>query len=79
MPSPNVAEDHQTKNAMALVERGAAIIVEERNAGKQLLEQAMDLVDDPDRSAALSNAIGTLAKPDATAEIVDEVFKAISR
>lgn len=77
VPSPNVAEDHQTKNAMALVEKEAATIVSDRDAPQNLIEEALKILFDEQRAARLSSNIAKLAKPDATDDIVKEIEKII--
>lgn len=77
VPSPNVAEDHQTHNAMALVSRDAAMMVPDSEAGTRLMPTAMALLaDDPGRERISGNA-GSLARPDAAAEIVNQVYKIV--
>jgi UDP-N-acetylglucosamine--N-acetylmuramyl-(pentapeptide) pyrophosphoryl-undecaprenol N-acetylglucosamine transferase len=71
VPSPNVAEDHQTKNAMALVANNAALLVKDRDAVKSLLKTIFDLVTDKEQINKLSENIKKLAKPNATKEIID--------
>lgn len=78
VPSPNVAEDHQTKNAMALVERNAAVLVKDRDAKEMLIGTALELLNDAKRCKKLSENIETLGKPDATKTIVDELEKMIN-
>lgn len=73
VPSPNVSEDHQTKNAMALVDRGAAMLVRDTDVRARLVQQAYELVDDPRAQDALRQAIGQLARPRATQDIVAEI------
>ena len=75
VPSPNVAEDHQTKNAMALVNKDAAILVKDMEAKEKLIPEALALVQDENRCAELKKNIAPLAKPEATASIVDELEK----
>lgn len=77
VPSPNVAEDHQTKNAMALVEKQAAQFVSDKDAKTILVDEAMKLLFDEHRTNILSKNIALLAKPDATREIVKEIEKLI--
>lgn len=79
VPSPNVAEDHQTKNAMALVQTDAAVFVADSDAGTQLVSTALALLKDADRQAALSSNIGKLALPDADEVIAREVLKLAER
>ena len=78
VPSPNVAEDHQTKNAMSLVEAEAAVLVRDADARENLVSEALKLLFDAHRCEILSNNIGKLAKPNATEEIVDEIEKLIA-
>lgn len=75
VPSPNVAEDHQTQNAMALVKNDAAILVKDHDAENDLVNAALKLLRDDDKCAALSKNIGTLALPDADEVIAREVLK----
>lgn len=77
VPSPNVAEDHQTKNAMALVSENAAALVKDVQAKEILVSEALKLVYDEGRCERLSSQIAKLAKPNATSEIVDEIEKMI--
>lgn len=77
VPSPNVAEDHQAKNAMALVNKNAAIMIKDEEAIEILLETALKVVQDPSTLSMLSINIKKLAFPDATKHIVDEVEKLI--
>jgi len=79
VPSPNVAEDHQTKNAMALVNNNAAILVKDAVAEEQLVDKAIGLIKDDLRVAELSNNIGKLALPDADVVIAKEVIKIASK
>lgn len=78
VPSPNVAEDHQTKNAMALVEKGAALMINDDEIGEKLFPLAFEVVNDDKRCEQLAVKIKLLAKPDATKRIVDEVEKLIT-
>ncbi|MGV8095780.1 MAG: undecaprenyldiphospho-muramoylpentapeptide beta-N-acetylglucosaminyltransferase [Mangrovibacterium sp.] len=75
VPSPNVAEDHQTKNAMALVEQEAAVLVKDAEARERLLPEAFALVQDKKRLARLSANALKLAIPDATSRIVDVILE----
>lgn len=77
VPSPNVAENHQMKNAMALVENHAAHLVADKDAKITLVDEALKLIFDDQRAARLRENIGMLAKPNATNEIVDEIEKLI--
>jgi UDP-N-acetylglucosamine--N-acetylmuramyl-(pentapeptide) pyrophosphoryl-undecaprenol N-acetylglucosamine transferase len=77
VPSPNVAEDHQTKNALALVQQHAALLVRDAEAREILVDEAMNLLFDDARCEKLSGEIRKLAKPRAAEEIVDEIVKLI--
>ena len=77
VPSPNVAEDHQTKNAMALVERDAAVLVEDAVSSTGLVPAALELIDDSNRLAGLKENIAAMALPDSASHIADEIFKLI--
>ena len=75
VPSPNVAEDHQTKNAMALVNKQAALYVKDREADKLLLPMAIDTVKDAEKLKSLSENILKMALPDSADIIAKEVIK----
>lgn len=77
VPSPNVAEDHQTKNAMALVKNDAAIIINDRSAEDALVPEALSLLADKDRCKKLSENIGKMAMQDADSVIAEEVLKLV--
>jgi UDP-N-acetylglucosamine--N-acetylmuramyl-(pentapeptide) pyrophosphoryl-undecaprenol N-acetylglucosamine transferase len=77
VPSPNVAEDHQTKNAMALVTNNAAVMIPDAKAGSILVEEALKLLFDEQRAGQLSTNISKLGMPHATEQIVDEIEKLI--
>lgn len=77
VPSPNVAEDHQTKNAMALVKQEAAILINDRSAEDTLVAEALKLLGDKIRSEKLGEQIGKLAMRDADLVIAQEVLKLV--
>ncbi len=77
VPSPNVAEDHQTKNAMALVNKDAAMLVKDVESKEELMSTALDLLKDESRCKQMAENIGKLGKPNATQEIVDELEKLV--
>ena len=79
VPSPNVAEDHQTKNAMALAEKGAAIMVPDSQCHDQGLPQALALLGDADRCQRMAEAIRQLAAPAAADRIVDQIEALVAR
>ena len=77
VPSPNVAEDHQTHNAMALVRKDAGMIVKDSEAVEKLMDVALALLDDPGKIQQMEANIGKLAKMDAGSVIVQEAYKLI--
>lgn len=79
VPSPNVAEDHQTHNAMALVERGAALLVKDADAQAALIPAALELLNDTAKRSALSDNIKKLAIRDADEVIAKEVLRLVKR
>ena len=76
IPSKNVSEDHQTKNAMALVEKGAAELLPE-NRLEALYERIVALLNDPEKRRQMSENLKKQAKPDATETIVNEILKTL--
>ena len=77
VPSPNVAEDHQTHNAMALVSKDAAAMVKDSEAVDNLMREALELVRDSERLERMEKNAGALAKMDAAQTIIDEVYKLV--
>ena len=75
VPSPNVAEDHQTHNAMALVNKNAAVLVKDKEAKEQLISTALLLIQDNQQLQLLHQNILTLALPDSALRIAEEVIK----
>ncbi len=75
VPSPNVAEDHQTKNALALVDKDAALYVKDADAPAEVISLALKTVADDARLAALGANIKKLALPDSADVIADEVVR----
>lgn len=75
VPSPNVAEDHQTKNARALADKGAALMVSDAEAPTRLLPLALETVSDDGRLRSLSANISAMAMPDAAEAIAREIIK----
>ena len=74
VPSPNVSEDHQTKNAMALVDKDAAIYVADANAKEELVAKAIETVRDESKIASLEENIEKMGRPNAAEEIAEEVM-----
>jgi UDP-N-acetylglucosamine--N-acetylmuramyl-(pentapeptide) pyrophosphoryl-undecaprenol N-acetylglucosamine transferase len=79
VPSPNVAEDHQTRNAMALAGRNAAIMIPDENVGKILVSEAISLASDSQKKQLLSENISKMAERDADKRIAEEVLKLAER
>ena len=79
VPSPNVAEDHQTKNASALVKNNAAILVPDMEAEQTLLDTALHVLKNEDQATELGNNIRKLALPDADEVIAKQVLKIAER
>ncbi|MBK7852495.1 MAG: undecaprenyldiphospho-muramoylpentapeptide beta-N-acetylglucosaminyltransferase [Bacteroidetes bacterium] len=75
VPSPNVAEDHQTKNAMALVNRNAAVLVKDANAKTEMIKAVLDLVHDEKMQIQLSAEIKKMALPDSAKRIAEIVYE----
>lgn len=78
VPSPNVAEDHQTINAMALVNRDAAVMVNDRNGKEKLIDMALALMDNEERRQKLAENIKSMARPDAARDIANEIIRMIA-
>jgi UDP-N-acetylglucosamine--N-acetylmuramyl-(pentapeptide) pyrophosphoryl-undecaprenol N-acetylglucosamine transferase len=77
VPSPNVAEDHQTKNAKALVDVNAALMIRDSEAKEELIEVTLKLIYDQERCNEYAANMKKLAKPNATKDIVSEIEKLI--
>ncbi|WP_303324146.1 glycosyltransferase, partial [uncultured Alistipes sp.] len=77
VPSPNVAEDHQTKNAEALVSKGAAAMVTDAACRREAMPRAVELLADPRALASMRERIARLATPRAAEEIVDEILRVV--
>ena len=77
VPSPNVAEDHQTHNAMALVRKDAAMIVKDAEAVEKMIPTALELLKDPEKIKTLEENAGKMALPDAAKIIADEIYKLV--
>ncbi|MEZ4930018.1 MAG: undecaprenyldiphospho-muramoylpentapeptide beta-N-acetylglucosaminyltransferase [Chitinophagales bacterium] len=77
LPSPNVAEDHQTKNGMALVEKNAAILIKDIDANEKLVPEVLKLLANKNKQEELSKNIKLFAKPNAAKEIAQKVLATI--
>ena len=75
VPSPNVAEDHQTKNAMALVNRNAALMIADSDANQKLVDVMLGTIEDDNVLNALSNNVSKMALRDSAEKIVDKVLQ----
>lgn len=75
VPSPNVTDDHQMKNAQSLIDKKAAELVRDDQAGEKLMKKAMNLLKEERELARLSKNILQLARPNATKDIVDELHE----
>ena len=78
VPSPNVAEDHQTKNALALADKNAAIMVKDNEIDAKLFMEAFELIKDQEKLQLLAENCRKLGKPNATKQIVDEIEKLLA-
>ncbi len=78
VPSPNVAEDHQTRNALSLVNKNAAVIIADKDAGNLLVDKALEVIHNETELEKLSTNILKLALPDAADTIVDEIEKILN-
>jgi UDP-N-acetylglucosamine--N-acetylmuramyl-(pentapeptide) pyrophosphoryl-undecaprenol N-acetylglucosamine transferase len=77
VPSPNVAEDHQAKNAMSLVKENAALMIKDSDARAQLIDTALKLLYDESQCQKLAANIARMGKPNATEQIINEIEKLI--
>jgi UDP-N-acetylglucosamine--N-acetylmuramyl-(pentapeptide) pyrophosphoryl-undecaprenol N-acetylglucosamine transferase len=75
VPSPNVAEDHQTKNAMALVNKNAAVMISDEEAPDKLVPAALELINNDEKLNNLSFEIAKLAKPNAASDIANIILE----
>ena len=75
VPSPNVAEDHQTKNAKALTEEGAALLVTDKSADQDMIKKAVELLHNKESQESLSQNLKRLAMPQSSETIANEIFK----
>ncbi|HEY6913878.1 MAG TPA: glycosyltransferase, partial [Paludibacter sp.] len=77
VPSPNVAEDHQTQNALALVRKDAAVMIKDVDAKEQLVDKALELIENEVELKKLSENILKLAQKDSADRIAEEILKLI--
>lgn len=79
VPSPNVAEDHQTHNAKALSSRGAAVLITDAEAREKLIDEALSLIEDPERLKAISKEVAPMGITDSDSRIAEEIRKIINK
>lgn len=79
IPSPNVAEDHQTKNALSLVDKDAAILVREKQINSSLISELENIFNNGDKVQKMKENLKLLAKPNASCDIVNQVEKILRR
>jgi UDP-N-acetylglucosamine--N-acetylmuramyl-(pentapeptide) pyrophosphoryl-undecaprenol N-acetylglucosamine transferase len=77
VPSPNVSEDHQTKNALALTEKDAAVLIKDSEAATTLVNKVVEILYNKNSLKALGEKIGSLARPNALKEIVNTIETAL--
>lgn len=77
VPSPNVAEDHQTHNAMALVNKDAAMMIKDSEAVEKLMQAACSLIENPEKTALIEKNAAAMAKMDAAQTIAEEIYSII--
>lgn len=77
VPSPNVAEDHQTKNAAVVAEKGGAVLMKESQLQFDFEEVFTDLLKNPERQQKMASKLKKMAKPNATIDIVNEMIRLI--
>jgi len=78
VPSPNVAEDHQTKNARSLVDNQAALLIKDSDSKDILLKETLNLLGDKPRLKSLSENILKLGRPNAAKDIVDVILEVVA-
>ncbi|MFP4447867.1 MAG: glycosyltransferase, partial [Bacteroidota bacterium] len=78
VPSPNVAEDHQTRNAKTLVDKGAAVLIKDNEANTELIKKALEVINDDAKLNELSSNIQNMAKQNSAKLIAEEILKLIN-
>jgi len=79
IPSPNVAEDHQTQNALALVHKDAAIMIKDADSKAQLVDKMLEVIEDETQLNKLSKSILQLAEKDSADRIAEEILKLVAQ
>jgi len=77
IPSPHVSEDHQTKNAMALVDNNAALMVRDKEAKQKMIPTVLELLSDEKLQRKLKSNLKKMGRPNATNEIAEHIIKLI--
>ena len=77
IPSPNVVDDHQTKNAYAVEERGGCIVIKDSEAKNTMIKMAFDLFENKNKMDKMKDSLKKLASPDATKKIVNKIYDII--
>ena len=78
VPSPHVAEDHQTKNARSVLDRGGAVLIPDDRIVDTLGAEVRALLEDREACTSLSEALARTARPDAADRVVDQVLSVLS-
>ena len=78
VPSPNVAEDHQTANAKSVVEAGGALLVKDSDAVEEGMDTVLKLLEDRQKCAEMSQRLNSMGKPNATKDVTDIILKVIN-
>tara|TARA_Y100000766_G_C18819544_1_gene562265 strand:- start:224 stop:802 length:579 start_codon:yes stop_codon:yes gene_type:complete len=78
IPSPNVVDDHQTKNANAILEKGGCILIKDSDVEKNMIKIAFDLFENKSQMESMKTALGKMSSPNASEKIVKKIFEIIS-
>ena len=77
MPSPNVVDDHQTKNAKAISEKGGCVLIKDSDARNTMLKTAFDLFENKSKMDSMKKSLSKLSSPNATQKIVNKIYEII--
>ena len=77
VPSPNVVDDHQTKNAKAIFEKGGCVLIKDSDAKSIMLKTAFDLFENQSKMNSMKKSLSKLASPDASQKIVNKIYEII--
>lgn len=78
IPSPNVVDDHQSKNANAILEKGGCILIKDSDVEKNMIKTAFDLIENKSKMERMKTALGKMSSPKASEKIVKKIFEIIS-